>query len=110
MLLRDLMNSVDMKKANTVTLKAGELPGRLTRAQAAAIRAHGQLPPFKQPTRGNQKQLQRANPKRAASDDTCLQHKKKAVLHDVTNVCCESSYRNCFNATKNQVNHSGGST
>ena len=92
-----------MKKENSVTLKTSELPGRLTRARAAALRACGKLPPLKYPIQGNQKQPLQVNSKRAASDNTCLQPKRRAVLQDVTNVCCENSYRNCFNATKVQV-------
>ncbi|KAL1340458.1 cyclin-A2-4 isoform X2 [Arachis duranensis] len=91
-------------KENSVTLKAGELPCRLTRARAAAFRASGQLPPVKEPAKQqNQKQPQlRANPKRAVSDNACLQRKKRAVLQDVTNVFCENTYRSCFNSTKIQ--------
>ncbi|KAL1292831.1 cyclin-A2-4 isoform X2 [Arachis ipaensis] len=91
-------------KENSVTLKAGELPCRLTRARAAAFRASGQLPPLKEPAKQkNQKQPQlRANPKRAVSDNACLQRKKRAVLQDVTNVFCENTYRSCFNSTKIQ--------
>ncbi|KAF7814318.1 cyclin-A2-4 [Senna tora] len=97
-----------MKKENIGTSKARELPGRLTRAQAAAFRASGQLPPLKEPTQQIQKQL-RANAKRAASDKACPQPKKRAVLRDVTNVTsvfCENSYRNCFNASKIQAKKS----
>ncbi|XP_028756112.1 cyclin-A2-4 [Neltuma alba] len=94
-----------MKKENIGSSKAAELPGRLTRARAAAFRANGQLPPLREPTQQNHKPL-RANPKRAASDQTCPQRKKRAVLQDVTNVFCENSYRNCFNATKIQAKKS----
>ncbi|KAI4329290.1 hypothetical protein L6164_021573 [Bauhinia variegata] len=97
---------LDMKKENIVTLKAEELPGRLTRARAAALCASGQLPPLKEQPQINQKQPLRANPKRAASDNTCLQRKKRTALQDVTNICCDNSNRNCFNPTKIQAKKS----
>lgn len=31
------------------------------------------------------------------------QHKKRAVLKDVTNIFCENSFLNCVNTTKAQV-------
>ena len=96
-------NLADMKKENSVMLKAGELPGRLTRARAAAFRASGQLPPLKEPAQQNQKQPLQANPKKAVSAKAGLQRKKRAALQDVTNVCCENTYRSCFNSTKIQV-------
>ncbi|KAK7349165.1 hypothetical protein VNO77_06312 [Canavalia gladiata] len=95
-----------MKKENSVTLKAVELPGRLTRARAAAICASEQLPPLKGSAQQNQKQLPRVNSKRAVSDNACLQRKKRAVLQDVTNVCCENTYKGCFKSTKIQAKKS----
>lgn len=97
----------EMKKENSVTLKAGELPGRLTRARAAAaLRASGQLPPLKERAQQNQNQLSRVNSKRAVSDNTCVQRKRKAVLQEVTNVCRENAYKGCFNSTKIQAKKS----
>ncbi|XP_061365072.1 cyclin-A2-4-like [Gastrolobium bilobum] len=88
-----------MKKENNVTLKAGELPGRLTRARAAAFRASGKLSPLKESTQRNRKQP----PKRAVSDNTSLQSKKRVVLKDVTNVCSENAQKGNFNSTKIQA-------
>ena len=100
-----------MRKESLVTAKGGELTAPLTRARAAAFRASGQLPPLKALTQQNQKRTLRGNPKSAALDENnngpnnaCLQRKRRAVLQDVTNVCCEGSYRNCLNAAKIQVN------
>ncbi|KAE9621330.1 hypothetical protein Lal_00023623 [Lupinus albus] len=89
-----------MKKESSAVLKAGEFPTRLTRSQAASSLASKQIPLLKEPQR-NRNQPLRANPKRAVSDTNskCLQHKKRTVLQDVTNVCCESSYKSCFNST-----------
>ncbi|KAH1085183.1 hypothetical protein AAZX31_07G032400 [Glycine max] len=96
-----------MKKENSVMLKAGELPGRLTRARAAAaLRAYGQLPPLKERAQQNQNQLSRVNSKRAVSDNTCVQRKRKAVLQEVTNVCCENAYKACLNSTNIQARKS----
>nr|AFK37644.1 unknown [Lotus japonicus] len=95
-----------MKKDNSVALKDGEVPARWTRARAAAFRASGQLPPLKGVPQGIEKQPLGANLKRAVSDNTCLPRKKRAVLQDVSNTCSESSYRSCFNATKNQAKKS----
>ncbi|KAF5739126.1 cyclin-A2-4-like [Tripterygium wilfordii] len=99
-----------MKKENLVPANIGGVGGRLTRARAAVLRASGQLPPLKVPTQQDQKRTSLANVKRAAAEDknprasgdACLQRKRKAVLQDVTNVCCENSYRSCFNANKIQ--------
>lgn len=102
-----------MRKESLVTAKGGELTAPLTRARAAAFRASGQLPPLKALTQQNQKRTLRGNPKSAASDENnngpnnaCLQRKRRAVLQDVTNVCCEGSYRNCLNAAKIQAKNS----
>lgn len=92
-----------MKKENSVNLKAGDVPGRLTRARAAAFRASGQLPPLKGVSQQSQKQLLEANPKRAVSNNACLPRKKRAALQDVSNICCEDTDRSSLNATKIQV-------
>ncbi|CAL0308770.1 unnamed protein product [Lupinus luteus] len=94
-----------MKKENSVVLKAGEFPGRMTRAQVASSRVSRQLAPLKEPSRRNQNQPLCADPKRAVSDtgSTCLQHKKRVVLQDVTDVCCQNSYKSCFDSTITQA-------
>ncbi|XP_021298593.1 cyclin-A2-4 [Herrania umbratica] len=99
-----------MRKENVVSANVGELNCRITRARAAALRASGQLLPLNAPNQPDQKRVLRANPKRTALDENNtnapynagLQRKKRAVLQDVTNVCCNNSYRKCFNATKIQ--------
>lgn len=98
-----------MRKENVVSANGGEFNGRLTRARAAALCASRQLP-LKAPTQPDQKRVLRANTKRTASDgnntnaaENASHHcKKRAVLQDVTNVCCNNSYRMCINATKIQ--------
>ncbi|VVA38127.1 PREDICTED: cyclin-A2-4 [Prunus dulcis] len=106
--------SANMKRENMVTSNVRELPGRITRARAAALHPSGQMPPIKPPTQQSQKQAVRTNPKRAATDENstkaagnaCMQRKRRAVLQDVTNACCKPSYGSCFNATKIQVKNS----
>nr|QYW07114.1 cyclin A2-2 [Dimocarpus longan] len=101
-----------MKSQSSITANVGDLNGRITRARAAALRSSGYVAPSKATTAQNNNR--RANPKRAALDENNtnvpdnqgLQHKRRAVLQDVTNVCCESSYKNCFNATKIQAKKS----
>jgi len=92
-----------MKKESSVTMKTGELTGRVTRARAAAHCSSGQLPPLKERAQQNQKPLSRVNAKRAASDNTCVPRKRRTVLQDVTNVCCENAYKSCCNSNKIQV-------
>ncbi|XVF74650.1 hypothetical protein PTKIN_Ptkin13bG0128000 [Pterospermum kingtungense] len=103
-----------MRKENLVSGNNGELNGRITRARAAALRASGQLPPLNAPNQPDQKRFLQANTKRMALDEnnynapvsSGLQSKKRAVLQDVTNVCCNNSYGECFDATKIQAKSS----
>ncbi|MBA0695753.1 hypothetical protein Goari_002355 [Gossypium aridum] len=98
-----------MRKENVVSANGGEFNGRLTRARAAALCASRQLP-LKAPTQPDQKRVLPANTKRTASDgnntnaaENAGHHcKKRAVLQDVANICCNNSYRMCINATKIQ--------
>ncbi|TXG69162.1 hypothetical protein EZV62_004097 [Acer yangbiense] len=101
-----------MKSQNSITANVGDLNGRITRARAAALRSSGDIAPSKATTEQNKKRVLRGNPKRAALDENTttnvpdnqvLQRKRRAVLQDVTNVVCENSYMNCFNATKIQA-------
>lgn len=92
-----------MKKEN-MPANVGDLSGRVTRARAAILNASKK-------SQQGPKPVLRANSKRAApdgndtstSDVTGIQPKRRAVLRDVTNVCCENSYRSCFNASGIQV-------
>ncbi|KAL4290766.1 hypothetical protein GQ457_14G005910 [Hibiscus cannabinus] len=94
-----------MRKENVVSANVGEFNGRLTRARAASLCASRELP-----TQPDQKRVLRANLKRTSLDENNTdatekaghQSKKRAMLQDVTNVCCNSSNRKCFNATKIQ--------
>ncbi|KAL5574638.1 hypothetical protein UlMin_016337 [Ulmus minor] len=102
-----------MKKENKVPSNVTELPRRMTRSQAAAMATSLQIPPLRAPTEKNKKRFMQTNPKRAATDENTsnpdnayLQRKKRVVFQDVTNVFCENSYRNCFNATKVEAKNS----
>lgn len=101
-----------MKKQNSMTSNVGDFAGRITRAQAAALSSAGQMPPLKDHVEENKRMARQGNTKRAALDENNTdapdnphhQHKRRAVLRDVTNVCCKSSCKSCFNDTKIQVN------
>ncbi|KAG5229096.1 cyclin family protein [Salix suchowensis] len=98
-----------MKKENILPSNSRQLNGPITRA--AALRASGKMPPLKASSKQDQKRVLKANPKRAALDENNTsgannasnQRKRRAVLQDVTNVCCENSYTSCFSATKIQA-------
>uniref|UniRef100_A0A5B7AZV4 Putative cyclin-A2-4-like n=1 Tax=Davidia involucrata TaxID=16924 RepID=A0A5B7AZV4_DAVIN len=97
-----------MKKENMVIANVAEPNPRITRARAAACRASVGVPPSEGPKKLAHKRALRTNSKRAALDEmntnasvtACVQNKRRAVLKDVTNVCCENSYRSCLNAAK----------
>ncbi|XP_061981160.1 cyclin-A2-4-like [Populus nigra] len=98
-----------MKRENVLPSNFRHLNGPITRA--AALRASGTMPPLKAPTKQDWKRNLRTNRKRAALDENSTsrpdnadnQCKRRAVLQDVTNVCCENSYTSCFSATKIQA-------
>jgi len=98
-----------MERENVLPSNFRHLNGPITRA--AALRASGTMPPLKPPTKQDWKRNLRTNRKRAALDENSTsrpdnadnQCKRRAVLQDVTNVCCENSYTSCFSATKIQV-------
>ncbi|XP_019189830.1 PREDICTED: cyclin-A2-2-like [Ipomoea nil] len=79
---------------------------RITRSRARTLTSSQGLPPLHpSATLQDGKQVRRASSKRAASDEnkstsSCVQPKKRAVLRNVTNVVCESSYLNCMTGTK----------
>ncbi|XWS27164.1 hypothetical protein CRYUN_Cryun26dG0091600 [Craigia yunnanensis] len=101
-----------MNKENEPTEKVEEPTGRITRARSKALGAvegiwSSPKPLFKQ----DQKRVLQVNSKRAASDvnkasvtaAVGLQPKRRAVLKDVTNVCADSLYMDCINATEIQT-------
>ncbi|CAL5349132.1 unnamed protein product [Camellia sinensis] len=97
-----------MKEENLAIANVGEPTVRMTRARAAACHAFGGIPPSEALKQQGQKQVLRTSSKRAALDEmnssasaaAPVQHKRRAVLKDVTNVCCENSYKNCLIAAK----------
>lgn len=85
---------------------------RVTRARARTLGQSGGLPPLHPSAKQEEKRVLRSNFKRAASDENkstlsnaTSRHKRRAVLGDVTNLVCETSYMNCINATKIQVSY-----
>ncbi|MQL85583.1 hypothetical protein Taro_018103, partial [Colocasia esculenta] len=106
--------SFAMRKEDTAS-RYGELPSRITRSRAVSCHAASSaqtLKPFN--VKPESKRATRANTKRAAFDENNqsasltvgVQVKKRAVLRDVTNLCCENSYRSCLNAAKIQIKNS----
>lgn len=100
-----------MNKENTNVANNEEPSGRITRARAKALGASvGTLPSVEPPFKPDQKLGLRENSKRAASDESKgpaiatdgLQHKRRAVLKDVTNIFCENSKE--IDTSKIQVN------
>lgn len=100
-----------MKKQDSVAATVG-YTGRMTRSRAANLKSSTCVASSSAPTEQNKKGFLQAKPKRAALDENNInvadnprrQPKRRAVLQDVTNVCCDNAYRSCFNATKIQVN------
>lgn len=102
-----------MNKENTHVANNEEPSGRITRARAKALGASvGILPSVEPPFKPDQKRGLRENSKRAASDESKgpaiatdgLQHKRRAVLKDVTNNFCENSNVEDIDTSKIQVN------
>ncbi|KAJ0985619.1 hypothetical protein J5N97_003975 [Dioscorea zingiberensis] len=84
---------------------------RITRARAAACHANGGVLPLNPPlVKPEKKRAKRENSKRthmeenshAASLTASCQQKKRAVLKDISNRCCDNLPRECTNASKMQ--------
>uniref|UniRef100_A0ACD5YLC9 Uncharacterized protein n=1 Tax=Avena sativa TaxID=4498 RepID=A0ACD5YLC9_AVESA len=96
------------RKDNPVLIACQAPSGRITRAQAANNRGRfGVAHPAPVPVR---KPPAKATAKRGALDENACasavtsapQHKRRAVLRDVTNISCANSYKNCTAVTKLQ--------
>lgn len=105
-----------MNKENAVGTKSEAPTIRITRSRSKALgTSTGMLPSSRPSFKQEQKRTVCANAKRSASDENKgtmvgnagKQHKKRTVLHDVTNIFCENSYSNCLNATKAQTSRQG---
>ncbi|KAI9191844.1 hypothetical protein LWI28_014398 [Acer negundo] len=108
---RSSTRHANMNKENTAAAKAGEPTARITRARAKALGSSAGIFPSSKPAfKPDKKQALRSNSKRAASDEnkaptnavSGLQHKRRAVLRDVTNIC-ENSQINCIDVAKLQT-------
>lgn len=100
-----------MNKENTNVVSFGAPPARVTRARAKALGTSSAVPPSSKPLQ-DQKRVLRVKSKREALDEdsgstvvtNSFQHKRRAVLKDVTNSSCEDSNVNIIGTTKVQVN------
>ncbi|XP_062164202.1 cyclin-A2-2-like isoform X2 [Alnus glutinosa] len=101
-----------MDKENTNAAKVEESTVRVTRARAKALGSSGGIFPSSKPSfKQEQKHVLRSKFKRAASDENKasmvapagIQHKRRAVLEDVTNILCENSLMNRIHASKIQT-------
>ncbi|XP_040870487.1 mitotic cyclin a2-type isoform X3 [Glycine max] len=97
-----------MDKVNRVCAKDEERPLRITRARARALRG---ITPYSRPSLKNeQKNVLRANSKRAASSGNktfavvpaVVQQKGRAVLSDISNMCAKP-HDKCTKASKFQA-------
>lgn len=102
----------NMSKENTLAANSKEPFVRVTRARAKGLGAPGGILPSLKPSfKQNRKHLLRESSKRAASDENKasanatagFQHKRRAVLKDVTNISCEDSNAEDIYASKIQV-------
>lgn len=88
-----------MNKENIMATNSEQSNVRITRARAKSLGTLGGLPPLKPLVEKDQKKVAQLVSKRAVTDgnkatvgDTaCTQRRKRAVLQDVTNVCCKKS-------------------
>ena len=99
-----------MNKENRTLVKFGQAPVRITRSQAKDLGTSGELAASKPLIKRDEKQGHRPKLKRVASDENKPawnagarpQHKKRAVLGDVTNIFSDNSHVSaamlgCFN-------------
>ncbi|XP_030525634.1 cyclin-A2-3 isoform X2 [Rhodamnia argentea] len=99
-----------MKKETLGTSTVGAVNGRVTRARGAAIHASEEIivsESFRQSKQHDQNHASQEKPKRAISDgngsaakNAFAKRSKQTALQDVTNVCCNSLHKDCFNVTK----------
>lgn len=101
-----------MDKENTTAAKVEKPTVRITRARSKALGLSGGIFPSSKPSfKQDQKHVLRSKFKRAASDENKAsmaapagtQHKRRAVLEDVTNILCENSLMNRIHSSKIQV-------
>ncbi|XP_010932850.1 cyclin-A2-1 [Elaeis guineensis] len=91
-------------KENSITAGYGVPNVRITRSRAVAIRENGGVLPLI-PSLAKREEMQtQGKYKRAATDENSqtasltagFQHKKRAVLKDVSNICTDNSSRHCI--------------
>ncbi|PKU79538.1 cyclin-A2-1 [Dendrobium catenatum] len=100
-----------MKKQASSTFSFGKTTGPVTRAKAGTLASHGRISLPRPPPKPDKKQRLIGRRKRVKSDENdCAvpsvavsQNNKREVLKDISDLCCENSYRNCLNAAKMQI-------
>ncbi|KAK8951561.1 Cyclin-A2-1 [Platanthera zijinensis] len=100
-----------MNKQTSIVPSYKRNTGPVTRAKAATLASHSRIPLPRPALLPDKKQMKGRRTKRMASDENnhtvsnvvVSQNKKRAVLNDVSNVCCENSYRNCTDLVKMQA-------
>ncbi|KAI0491445.1 hypothetical protein KFK09_025705 [Dendrobium nobile] len=100
-----------MKKQASSTFSFGKTTGPVTRAKAGTLASHGRISLPRPPPKPDKKQRLIGRRKRVNSDENnCAvpsvavsQINKREVLKDISDLCCENSYRNCLNAAKMQI-------
>jgi hypothetical protein len=102
----------NMDKENKTAAKVEKSTVRITRALAKALGSSGGIFPSSKPSfKQGQKHVLQSKFKRATSDENKAsmdppagaQHKRRAVLEDVTNILCVNSLMNPIHASKIQV-------
>ncbi|XP_010541626.1 PREDICTED: cyclin-A2-2 [Tarenaya hassleriana] len=103
-------------KENIHTSNVQETNVRITRSRAKALGSSiGALPPSKPSFKQEPKRIPRVSHKRIASDDnkpsttaaSGLQHKRRAVLKDVTNTSSENIYTDCLKGSNVKASKRG---
>ena len=99
-----------MNKENTNAAHSEEPLLRVTRSRAKALGTYGGMPTSSKPWQDHKRVL-RAKSKRAEADENktsaattaSFQHKRRAVLKDVTNISCENAHADVNYASEIQV-------
>ncbi|XP_031483450.1 putative cyclin-A3-1 [Nymphaea colorata] len=97
-----------MDRKNIIFFEAQETTGRITRARVAAICAANAAIPLRESCVKQEKELHRYS-KRVGLDENHhapsivkVQNKRQAVLKDISNIACKTSFINCIEEAKSK--------